>query len=279
MRRLRRVFSLSRLALVATQLGLLVGFIAAWQFLPKIAWVRDHVSFADPYFISSPTQIYEELVRLFTGSDGAEKIWPFLQITVEAALLGTGIGLVTGALAGLWLSNSPRVNSVLKPFIIALNAVPRITLIPIFVLMFGPTQTSSIVTATFVVFFVVFFNAYEGGVTVPPHVLQNARILGANSLQQMYHVRFRYVMAWSLAALPNAVSFGLVSVVTAEILTGAVGMGRLLLISVTTLQSALTFSVVVILSVLGLVLVGAAELFERRWLHWWNAGEGAGGIQ
>jgi NitT/TauT family transport system permease protein len=93
----------------------------------------------------------------------------------------------------------------------------------------------------------------------------------------MVHVRFRYVLAWSLAALPNAVSFGLVSVVTAEILTGSVGMGRLLLVSVTTLESALTFAVVVILSVLGLFLVGAAEIFERRYLHWWNAGEGTGG--
>ena len=281
MTRMRRMLSPSRLAVLAAQLAILAVALLAWEYLPRVNWLRDHVSFLDPYFISSPTRVWEGLRDLVSGDEaaGRPRVWPYLRLTVQAALIGTGIGFAAGALAGLWLSNSPTLNRVLRPYIILLNAVPRITLIPIFVLMFGPTLTTSVVVAVFVVFFVVFFNAYEGGSTVPPQVLQNTRILGANGFQQMFYVRVRYVTAWSLAALPNAVSFGLVSVVTAEILTGTPGMGRLLLVAVTTLDSAMTFAIVAILSVVGLLLVGTTELLERRWLHWWNAGEGAGGTQ
>jgi NitT/TauT family transport system permease protein len=89
----------------------------------------------------------------------------------------------------------------------------------------------------------------------------------------MWRVRWPHVLAWTVTALPNAVSFGLVSVVTAEILTGTVGMGRLLLDSVTTVQASLTFAVVVVLSILGIVLVAIAEVIQRRWLHWWAQGD------
>jgi NitT/TauT family transport system permease protein len=161
----------------------------------------------------------------------------------------------------------------MTPFVIAINASPRIALIPIIVIIVGPTIMASVLTAILVVFFVAFFNAYEGGRTVPVHVLQSARIFGATPGQIMLHVRFPYVMAWTLAALPNAVSFGLVAVVTAEILTGTAGLGRLILQSVTTVESSLTFAVVSLLSVLGIVLVTLAEAFEKRYLHWWAQGE------
>lgn len=263
--------------ILALQIGLVIGLLVAWQYLPKIGWLSDHFTFLDPFYISSPSDTWNQISDMVTGANGTVKIWPFLKSTVEASVLGTAIGTVLGAGAGLWLSNSARLSEILRPLLVALNAVPRIALIPVIVIIFGPTLGASIFTAVTVVFFVVFFNAYEGGRTVSPHVLQNARILGASNSQLMWHIRFRYVLAWTLAALPNAVSFGLVSVVTAEILTGTVGMGRLLLTAVTSVDSSLTFAVVVVLSIVGLILVGLTEIFERRWLHWWRNGEGAGG--
>ena len=252
------------------QVLLLAAFLLAWEYLPTIEWLSERTRFLDPFFISSPSAVAETLYDFVTASNGRPSIWPYLRDTVAAALLGTLIGTVLGALCGLALSNSQWTYDLLRPFIVALNAVPRIAIIPIFVIVLGPNMSTSVVTAVTVVFFVVFFNALEGGKSVPAEVIHNARLLGARNSQLMYRVRFPYVAAWTITALPNAVSFGLLIVVTAEVMTGNTGMGRLLTDSVTTLQPNLTFAVVISLSVVGIVLVTVTDVLRRRWLHWWT---------
>lgn len=259
-------------AVLVAQIAILVVFLAMWEYAPKAEWIREIVVFADPYYISSPTEVGRKSIDLMLGRD-ALSIWPYLTQTFVAACLGILIGVIGGAICGLILSESRGLSLVLQPYLVAINAIPRIALVPIVVLIFGPTQTSSVVTTVLVVFFLVFFNAYEGGKAVPIQVVQNARILGATRSQVALTIRARYVQAWTFAALPNAVSFGFVGVVTAEILTGTVGMGRLISDSVSTVQPALTFAVVIMLSVLGLVLVGAANVLSRRALHWWVQGD------
>jgi len=123
-----------------------------------------------------------------------------------------------------------------------------------------------------VVFFVAFFNAFEGGRTVAPHLLDNSSILGASRWQLMWHVRMRYVLAWALAALPLGATFAITTAVTAEILTGYAGMGALITEASSAADASLTFSVVVVLSVVGLGVYGASELLKRRVLYWWGKG-------
>jgi NitT/TauT family transport system permease protein len=264
-----RLTSSYRLNTVLIQITILVSFMLLWEYLPRVEWARSQATFLDPFFISSPTRVAQKLGDLATGANESTTVWPYARLTVQAAILGTIIGTFIGAGLGLLLSNSRRLSDVLKPFIVALNAVPRIALIPIIVIVFGPTLTSSIVVSTTVVVFVVFFSAYTGGLSVSPHVIQNAQLLGASSSQIMLGVRLPYVFAWTVAVLPNAVSFSLVSVVTAEILTGSIGMGRLLLSSVTTVEATLTIACAVVLSIVGVILVGLTEIIRRKLLHWW----------
>lgn len=262
----------NRTQLIFVQFAILLGFLLSWEFLPKIMWMRDTFTFLDPYFISSPSETFQTLRQLAVGN-GSVTMWSYASSTITASLIGIVLGTALGAGGGLLLSNNQQLSDVLRPFILAANAIPRIALIPVIVILFGPTLQASIFTAVTVVFFVVFFNAYEGGRSVSDDVLENSRLLGASRSQLMWQVRGPYVVAWTITSLPNAVSFGLVSVVTAEILTGTVGMGRLLLDSVTTVQSSLTFAVVVVLSVLGVVLVAVAEVLRTHLLHWWSDGK------
>lgn len=262
----RRVgIPLARVVIVAV---VLLG----WELVPQIEWLRSRSPVFDPFFVSSPSQVAERLYELMFGANGGETLWPYLWQTLQGTLLGVAIGTVTGALAGLVFSNSPLVSKTLQPFITMMNATPRIALIPIFVIIAGPSVTATVLTAILVVFFLVFYNAFSGGMSVAPHALQNARLLGATSWEVMRQVRLPYVLVWTFASLPNAVSFGLISVVTAEILTGALGLGRLLSISIQTVDSTLTFSVVVILTVVGMVLVTITDRIRNRVLHWWTAG-------
>ncbi len=268
----RRVLELRRVRALAIQVVLIVVTLSAWEYLPRIHFLSSHSHLLDPFFISSPSRIIDKLWGLMTGSNGTVLIWPYVGPTLLASVIGTAIGMGLGACLGLILSNSEFLSEVLEPFVVALNAVPRIALIPIVVLLVGPTFQASIVICILVVFFVAFFNAFEGGCSVGPHFLQNAKILGATRWHVMGHIRLPYVLAWTLAALPLGATFGVISVVTGEIFTGYPGLGRLILTASVTVDAALTFAVVIVLSVVGVALVGVAGLVKRRVLHWWITG-------
>lgn len=259
-----------RVLVIGLQLAVAAVFLLAWEYVPRIGSLQRSTHFLDPFFISSPSRIARELWRLMTGTGGDPSLWGYLWPTVEASIIGVAVGMVLGGAAGLLLSSSRLVADVLHPFAVALNAVPRIALIPIVVILFGPTLKASIVISLMVVFFVAFFSAYEGGRAVDPEMIENARLLGAGTLGIMWHIRLRYVMAWTLAALPLGVTFGIIAVVTGEILTGNGGLGTLIAVADAQVNASLTFAVVVVLSVLGLLFVGLASLMRRRVLHWWT---------
>jgi len=254
------------------QVGLIPFFLAAGEFLPRIQALQDSTHFLDPYFISAPSRIAERLLDLFTGRHGNVLIWPYMWSTLSAAVAGTVIGMSLGAFFGLILSNFALISRVLRPFIIAANATPRIALIPIVVILFGATFQATLIVSIMVVFFVAFFNAYEGGLTVPTAAIQSARLLGAGDWEVLRFIRLPYVLAWTFAALPLGITFAVISVVTAEILTGYPGLGRLLSTAMVTAEANLTFSVVIILAALGLTIVTLADALKRRVLHWWAVG-------
>jgi NitT/TauT family transport system permease protein len=262
-RRASAIVNLWRLACV-------VVVLAAWQYLPDIGWLSAHYHVFDPFVISSPSRVASNLGKLATGSDGVVSIWAFLWYTVKATAIGVAIGVGAGVVLALIFSQYAMLAKILSPFISFVNATPRIALIPIFVILVGPTITMSVITAFLVVFFIAFYNGLTGGLSIPRQIIDNARLLGASSTEIALQIRLPYVLAWVCASLPNAISFGLVTVVTAEILTGQPGMGQLITTALTNSDASLTFSVVITLAVVGSLFVFASELLQRRLLHWWE---------
>lgn len=258
-----------RLQVNALRLLLVAALLAAWEYLPRITALQDVSKVFDPFFVSSPSRVAEELWRMFGGAETTYRIWDYAWPTIWASLVGTAIGMALGALCALVLSNFEMLSDVVRPFLIAANATPRVALIPIVVILVGPTPAATITISVLVVFFVAFFNAYEGGRSVQPELVANARLLGASELQIVRTIRSPYVLAWTLASLPLAVTFAVITVVTAEILTGVQGMGKLLSAASTTANSTLTYAVVVVLAALGVTIVVAADLVRKRVLHWW----------
>lgn len=252
------------------QIALLAVFLLAWQFLPQIPALKAVSHLFDSYFVSSPVRVAKELGDLMTGSNGSPLIWGYVWATVYASPLGTLIGMVLGAAFGLVLSNFHFLSEVMRPFVIGMNAVPRIALVPIIVIVFGPTHLSNVIISVLVVFFVAFFSAYEGGTSVRQELVQNARLLGASNWRILTVIRLQFVMAWTLASMPLSVTFAVISVVTAEILTGVPGMGSLLGTAAVTGNAALTFAVVITLAVVGVVITLAADAIRGRVLHWWG---------
>ena len=205
---------------------------------------------------------------LVLGENGVPKVWPYLQPTLVAAMGGLLIGLAVGGCVGLFLGSFKTAGAVLRPFLVVANSVPLITLIPILIVIFGTGLKQSILVGFVVVFFVTMFNSYEGARSVEVQMLENVQILGASRWQIMWSVRFPYAFAGALSVLPVSLSFSLVSVVTAEILTGSTGMGSLITGAMNTANSTKTFAVVVILTVCALVLLWISDRIKRRVLHW-----------
>lgn len=259
---------MSKRLVIAWRLAILVAVVLLWEFLPQIDWLSARVTFLDPFFISSPSGIAERMWQLASGADGSVMIWPYVLRTLGATLVGTAIGVLLGMLMGLLLSSSKPFADVLGFYINALNSVPRIALIPVIILLAGVNFTTSVVSGVLVVFFLAFFNAYEGGTRVPAAVLHNATIMGASRRKILTEIRFRYVMLWTFAAIPNAIAFGLLMVVASELLSGAPGIGQLMLLATSNLDASLTFAVVVFLSVIGTGMLAIAERAKGRILHW-----------
>lgn len=259
---------MSRFALYTYRLVVLAAVLAAWQYLPKIGWLSQHIHFMDPFFISSPDRVAHKMWAFMFPPEGAQSIWPYLGTTIESSLIGFAIGTALGFALGLALSNMPRVNAVVEIYIVALNSIPRVALVPIIILIAGPGMASAVLSAVIIVFFITFFSAYEGGTHVPPAVLENAKVMKASPWRVMMRIRLSYVALWTFAIIPNSLAFSLVAVVTNQILSGSGGVGVLLLTATTNLDSTVTVAVVIFLSVAGVAMLKAAMLLRRRILFW-----------
>jgi NitT/TauT family transport system permease protein len=250
------------------QLGILAVVLVAWQYVPKIPGVTGKARFLDPFFISSPSRIARQVWDLIAGRVPGTSLWSYLATTLIGAVLGAVIGLVLGAMVGLLLSNSRRLSDVLRPFMVVLNSIPRVALIPIIVVIVGPSKEASIVSVALTVFFLGFFNAYEGGLTIQQAMLDNARLLGARNHQVMRTIRLPMVAIWTFAVVPNAISFGLLAAVFTELLTGIRGMGTLLQTATFNVDSDLMFAVVVILALVGLILYWLSLWLRAAVIRW-----------
>jgi NitT/TauT family transport system permease protein len=255
----------------AVQLLIIAITLVSWEFIPKIPGISKKVSFLNPFFISSPSQIGRQFTYLVTGSKGSVTIWgPFAE-TIGTALIATFIALIIGAMGGIAVANWGVLASITQPFLVVLNAVPKVAVIPIIILLVQSARLAAGVTAFIAVFFLAFYNSAEGAASVPREMIQNAQLLGASKVRIMLKVRSPYAVGWTLAALPNAIAFGLTATVTAEIITGGAGLGYQLLLAMNYSNATLLFSIVIIVSVVGVALVLGATALRKVLLPWWES--------
>jgi NitT/TauT family transport system permease protein len=251
------------------QTSIVVAVLAAWEYLPKIHALSSRTHLLDPFFISSPSMVAHRLGELIWGDQSTTPLLSYAWNTISSALLGLVLGMLAGILVGMLLGSVKFLSDIFRPFIIFLNTIPKVAIIPIILLLCGPTFKGTLLTAVMTVFIVTFFNAYAGAQSVQPHLIQNATLLGAKRHHVMFRVRFPYVVAWTVSILPLAATYSIIMVVTAEILIGVPGLGRLISNATTAADATLTFSLVVILALVGSITVGVASLITRRYLHWW----------
>lgn len=265
-RRAERARATERMRVIIWQVVLLVILLVAWEFLTRVPWLVKHTIF-DPFFLSRPSLV---AVNLFDWTVGAKRgyLWPHLFATVLATLVGLVVSVTTGFLAGLILSQRKTLAAVLSPFIVGANSLPRIAFVPLITMIFGLGILSKVVTAWFIVFFLVFYNTFKGGISIERHIIDFCRTLGASDRQITQIVRIPNALAWTFASLPNAVAFSLIGVVISEFVGSDTGMGYVIITSLSTLNSTDMWSAITVLSVTGIILVILFKAIERRLLKW-----------
>ena len=156
-----------RLRVLAWQLLILVAVLAAWQYLTGIKAISrtPGLYWIDPFPISRPSAIVERLLFLMSPKVRLT-IWQMALSTVQSTVWGFLVGISTGFVAGLVLGRSDGLARIFQPYIVAFNSLPRIALVPLITMIFGFGLLAKIVLAWSIVFFIVFFNTFQGARSV-----------------------------------------------------------------------------------------------------------------
>jgi len=250
------------------QLGLLLALIVFWHLmtapglLPPFMFDNDRQA---AFFFGQPLQVAG---RIWTWFVADADIYRHLAVTLVETVLAFAAGSVLGLACGLWLALAPLASAVLEPYIKALNSMPRIILAPIFAVWFGLGIGSKVALGVTLVFFIVFFNVYQGVKEVSPVVLANARMLGASQRQLLRHVYLPSATSWVFSSLHTSVGLAFVGAVVGEYLGSSQGVGYLILQAEGSFDINTVMAGIVVLTAFALLLDAAVGRIEKRLMKW-----------
>lgn len=250
-----------RATVLGIQIVLVVVVLGAWELCARQKWI-------DTFLYGRPTGVWHQLADWFQNGTQVGSIWEQFQVTFEEAVLGFLIGSVAGIVLGVVLGRVPLLAAVFGPFIKLFNSIPRIVLAAIFVLWFGLNMSGKVATAVVLVFFIVFFNAFQGTREVDKNLIANARILGASSWKVTTQVVLPSAFTWIIASLHVAFGFALIGAVVGELLGAQKGLGLLINQAKGSFNPNGVYAGTILVAVMALVAELLITLLERRLLAW-----------
>ncbi len=250
-RRHRRGIFLGRIALLA-------GALALWEELARNELVP-------AAFIGRPSQFLPMLVTETMSGKFPVAAMDTLAATLSAFVAGGVLALLTALALSIW----PTLKELVDPYIDALNALPRVALVPLFIVWFGLGTLSKIVSGISLMYFILLYNTLAGAQSVDPDHLQLARSLGLRRRQVFLRVVIPTAIPSIFVGLRLGLVYTLLGVVTAELIAGGKGLGSLISYYSNTFDANGVFAVLLVLIVLADALNMIMTRVER-WLTRWN---------
>jgi NitT/TauT family transport system permease protein len=257
----RRSTRRRRMGVWAARIGTLVVIIGGWQLLTTAKIV-------DPFFWGQPSGIVRQLGNWAQHGTQYGSIWEQVWVTFKEAVLGFVFGVAAGIIAGVLLGMFQFLADVASPYIKVANAIPRIVLGSLFTVALGLGTPSKVALASVLVFFVVFFNAFQGVREVDRNLLANARVLGASKVAIIRHVVVPSALTWIIASLHVAFGMAIIGAIVGEFLGAQKGLGLVIATSQNNFNPNGVFAAMLIIAVLALTAEGLIGLLERRLLSW-----------
>lgn len=236
--------------------------LASWQLFSK-TW---HI--VDPFFFGWPTGVYTRLRDWIEHGTAYGSLWLQIWTTLKEALLGFVFGVAGGILFGIALGQIRFLADVIGPYIKIMNAIPRIVLGSIFLIWLGIGTSSKVALAAVLVFFVVFFNSFQGVREVDRNFIANARVLGASRLAVTRHVVLPSALTWIIASLHVAFGFAIIGAIVGEFLGAQHGLGLVISTAQGNFDPNGVFGAMLIIAIVALTAEALISQLERRLLSW-----------
>jgi NitT/TauT family transport system permease protein len=246
-------------ATVFGQIGLpllgVVGAIALWWW---VTWQFDIRTF----FLPSPADV---IAALQTNTDALLKqSW----ITIYETMAGFGIGAGAGLLFAVLLSLSASLQRAMLPLVVALNAIPKVALAPLFMVWFGLNHAPKIAMAASICFFPIMIAAMAGLAATPSELGELARSLSATRTQHFLKVRVPWALPQVFVGLKLGMTLALIGTVVAQIARPSGGLGTMILLAQQNANTSLIFAVIVLLTVISVAMFYLVVLAERLAIPW-----------
>jgi NitT/TauT family transport system permease protein len=235
--------------------ALIIGFFVLWEVICLGFGIKDIV-------LPRPTQIIYTLVTRFPA------IWPHAIQTLYETLVAFVFGIVLGVALGVMVGSSRLAYDVTYPLLIGFSSIPKVAVVPIFVLWFGAGTVPAILTAVTLAFFPIVVNVATGLATTEPELEDVMKAMKATKLDILFNVGLPRTMPYFFASLKVAVTQAFVGTVIAETVASNRGIGNLMMIASSSFDVPLVFAGLLILGALGVGLYVIFSLIEDRVTGW-----------
>ena len=255
--RFLRSLRLRQIKVVVVQLAVLVAFLGLWQIAATQRWI-------DPFITSQPSAILQKFFEL--ADDGS--LGYNVSVTVIETLVGFGVGTTLGIfIAGIfWWSNF--LSDVADPYVVVLNATPKMALGPVFIIWLGATMTAVIALAVSISLFVTILSVYSAFRQADPEKLIVVSSFGATKWQQFSKVVFPSSVPTIIATLKVNIGLSLIGAIVGEFLASNAGLGYLIIYGQNIFNMSLVMTSLVILTVIAGVMYYGVSLLEQILVPW-----------
>jgi NitT/TauT family transport system permease protein len=250
-----------RLSVAGLRVLLGVVILGAWELSTRLGWV-------DVFFWSQPSAIAAKLWIWITQGTDLGPLWDQVLVTMQETVGGFVVGSILGIIFGVALGRSALLADVLGPYIKGFNAIPRVVVGALFAVALGLDIRAKIATAAVLVFFVVFFNAFQGVREVDRNLIANARILGANDRRLTTEILIPSALSWIVASLHTSFGLALVGAVVGELFGATQGLGELIYAAKNNFDTAGVFAGMALLAAMALVAEALITALENRLIKW-----------
>lgn len=237
--------------------GLIIGFFLLWEEICVLFHVSDIV-------LPRPSQIAVEIWRKWPA------ILPHLLQTLYTTLGGFAGGVVFGVICGVLIGSSRLAYDTVYPLLVGFNSIPKVAVVPIFVLWFGAGTVPAVLTSITIAMFPIVVNVATGLATTEPELEDVLRALGATRLDTLWNVGLPRTAPYFFASLKVAVTLSFVGTVISETVASNKGIGNMMMTASSSFNVPLVFSGLFLLAAMGIALHLVFSLIERRLTGWAN---------
>lgn len=250
-KRYLRKTKLRKIEIFITQISIIVAFIAIWEILANMGKI-------DSFITSQPSRILKTFINLSSND-----LLTHLKITCIETLVGFSLGTVMGVVIAIILWWSPFISKVSEPFLVILNALPKVALGPVIIIWVGAGMPAIIVMALAISLIVTILNTLNGLINTDKEKIRMAETFNANKFQVLTKIVIPANISTLLNTLKVNIGLSLVGVISGEFLVSKGGLGYLIVYGGQVFKLDLVMTSVIILAIVAAVMYESIEILER----------------